>query len=149
MLKHTIRRLPELVLPLASGSRLKGEGRVFPLRHIVPEDHLALRSLGIRHGTVDWRHVCEHIHAILELRQCTHSLHADAALYLQPDFWPARSARLGSEVRSRHIKGGVDGWMAAADVEAVCRWMWAHRYPLLENLADGLSDALLEEKITG
>ncbi len=38
--------------------------------------------------------------------------------------------------------------MAAADVEAVCRWMWAHCYPLLENLADGFTDALQEEKIT-
>jgi hypothetical protein len=38
--------------------------------------------------------------------------------------------------------------MAAADVEAVCLWMWAHCYPVLENLTDGLMDALQEEKIT-
>jgi hypothetical protein len=48
----------------------------------------------------------------------------------------------------RHIKDRTVGRMAAVDVETVCRWMWAHCYPLLENLADGLTDALQEEKIT-
>jgi hypothetical protein len=38
--------------------------------------------------------------------------------------------------------------MAAADVEAVCLWMWAHCYPQHEDLVQGLTDALQEEKIT-
>jgi hypothetical protein len=37
--------------------------------------------------------------------------------------------------------------MAAADVEAVCRWMWAHCYPQHEDVEQGLTDALAEEAI--
>ncbi len=38
--------------------------------------------------------------------------------------------------------------MAAADVEAVCRWMWAVCYPGDEQLAQGLTDALAEAALT-
>jgi hypothetical protein len=54
----------------------------------------------------------------------------------------------GCEKIAECIKEPGREMMAAADVEAVCLWMWAHCYPLLENLADGLTDALQEEKIT-
>ena len=37
--------------------------------------------------------------------------------------------------------------MAAADVEALCRWMWAHRYPTLPDVAQGLREALDEGAI--
>ncbi len=37
--------------------------------------------------------------------------------------------------------------MAAADVEALCRWMWAHCYPTLPDVAQGLRDALEEGAI--
>jgi hypothetical protein len=50
--------------------------------------------------------------------------------------------------RGGRIKGAGRGRMAAADMEAVCRWMWALCYPGDEQLAQGLTDALAEAALT-